>query len=164
MIGARYQRHSGGAGDLASFKLVAHHRNILGARADEVNFVFRARLRQCGALGKKSVARMKRVAAGALRRRHQILDLQITIGRARRADADRSVGHLRGHAFAVRVRNGGNCFNPQTLASPDDTHGDFAAVGDQYASDPHEDSGKYDEKDSGDRQLFDAAESSQYPH
>ena len=41
MIGARYQRHSGGACDFARFELVAHHRNILGARADEGNFVFR---------------------------------------------------------------------------------------------------------------------------
>jgi hypothetical protein len=44
------------------------------------------------------------------------------------------------------------------LASPDDTHGDFAAVGDQYASDTHGGSGKYDEKDTGDRHLFDEAE------
>src|SRR5580765_2563034 len=101
---------------------------------------------------------MKCVAAGALRRRHQVFDFQITIGGARRADADRSVGHLGGHAFAVGVRNGGNCFNPQTLASSDDTHGDFAAVGDQYASDTHGYSGQYDEKATGDSQLFDEAE------
>src|SRR5438270_8558854 len=101
---------------------------------------------------------MKRVAAGALRRRHQVLDFQITIGGARRADAHRAIGHLSSHAFSVRVRDGGNCFNPQKLTSPDDTHGDFAAVRDQYASDTHGCSGKYDEKDTGDRQLFDKTE------
>ena len=80
---------------------------------------------------------MKRVAAGALRRRNQVFDFQIAVGGARRADADRPVGHLGGHAFAVGFRNRGNCFDAETLAGSDDTHGDLAAVGDQYAGNTH---------------------------
>src|ERR1044072_8668951 len=84
MIGAWNERYTGGAGNFAGFELIAHLHDIFGAWTDEGDAIFGARLRQAGPLRKKTIARMKRVTAGALSGGNQVLDFQIAVGRAGR--------------------------------------------------------------------------------
>jgi hypothetical protein len=141
-VGARHQRHAGAPGDFARFEFVAHHRDILGAWTDKNDVVVGTRLREGGALREKTVARMERVAAGALRSGDEVFYFQITVHRPRRADANRAIGHLRGHALSIGVRDCCDRLNSQALACANDAHGDLAAVGDQYSCDAHENSRK----------------------
>ena len=134
MIRTGHQRHAGIAGDFTRFELVAHHRDVFGARTDESDLVVDAGLSQRRALGKKTVAGVERVAAGALRRGDDVLDFQVAISRFRWADADGAIGHFRRHAFAIGIRYCRDRFDPQTLTGANHPHRDLAAVGDQYSA------------------------------
>src|SRR5688572_6074646 len=125
------------ARNLARFELVAHHRDVFGARTDKGDLVVDAGLSKSGALGEKTVTGMKSVAAGALGRGNEILNFQVAIGGARRADANGAVGHLRRHAFAVGIGNRRNRLDTKALTSSDNPHGDLAAVCDQDSGNAH---------------------------
>src|SRR5688572_3197917 len=125
------------ARNLARFELVAHHRDVFGARTDKGDLVVAAGLSKSGTLGEKTVTGMKSVAAGALGRGNEILNFQVAIGGARRADANGAVGHLRRHAFAVCIGNRRNRLDTKALTSSDDPHSDLAAVCDQDSGNAH---------------------------
>src|SRR5262245_5616224 len=122
MIRSRNQRDACSASELASFELVAHLGDVVDARTNECNLVIGASLSQGGPFGKKSIARMKCVAARPLSRRDDVLDLQVTVRRARWTDANRAVSQLGGHALAIRVGDSCDGFHAQTPAGADYAH------------------------------------------
>ncbi len=129
LVRTRDQRHARLTRDLARFEFVPHHGDVFRAGTDKGNPILRARLREGGALGEKSISGVKRVTGGPVSRGDKILNFQVTIARACRADTNSAVGHLRRHAFAVGVGDGGDGLDAQALTRPYDSHGDLAAVG-----------------------------------
>ncbi len=76
----------------------------------------------------------------ALRRHRRVndgFDLEVAFGRPRGADADRAIGHSRGHAVPVGGRRGEHGFDAEVAARADDADGDFAAIRDEDAPDGH---------------------------
>ena len=123
--------HAGARGELARgcFRSQALHR--FGRRADERDVVRRAGPREFGIFGEESVSGMQRVAPGAARDFHQLVDAKITFARGSRADRVRFVGEADVQRGAVRVAENGDGSDAHFAAGPRDAHGDFSAIGDE---------------------------------
>src|SRR5262244_1373999 len=80
---------------------------------------------------------MESVAGCALRGHQQRPGCEITLGWARRPDANHAFGHLCGETFSVRFGDRGDSFNSQTLTGSNNADGDLAPVGDQYPGYAH---------------------------
>ena len=102
-----------------------------GGRADELDLAALADFREVRVLGEKSVAGMNRIHVADLRRAHDAIDLQITLGAGGRADADRFVRQLHVQRIDIRLRVNRERADAEFLAGADDAERDFAAVGDQ---------------------------------
>ena len=102
-----------------------------GGRPDELDFAALADLREMRVLGEKSVAGMDRIDVADFGRAHDAIDLQITIGARRRADADRFVGQLHMERIDVRLGVNRERADAEFLAGANDAQRDFAAIGDQ---------------------------------
>ena len=124
-------RHAGFARTGARGILVAHRAHRSRRRADELDLAALADLREVRVLGEKSVAGMDRIHVADFRRAHDAVDLQITIGARRRADADRFVGQLDVQRIDIRLGINRQRPDAEFLAGADDAQGDFAAVCDQ---------------------------------
>ena len=77
---------------------------------------------------------MQGVTVGAPRNLHQLVDAEIAFARWRRADGVGFLGQSQVQRGPIRVainRHGSNAHFP---AGTDDTHGDFAAIGDKNFS------------------------------
>ncbi len=59
------------------------------------------------------------------------LDIEVALGRGRRPDADRFVGHLHMQSFGVGIGINRHRRDPHPMRSPDDAAGDLAAIGNQ---------------------------------
>ena len=134
---ARYDRHAGRLGGGARLQLVAHRLELRRGRADEHEAVLLAQARERGTFGEEAVARMHGLGAGAKRRLHDRLHLEITVRRPRRPDADRAIREARGERGAVGRGSGQHRLDAEAAAGADDAQGDLTAVGDEHAADPH---------------------------
>ena len=76
---------------------------------------------------------MDGLASGALGGRDQEFGSQVALRRLSRTDADRPCGHAGGETVAVGGRDGNYALDTEPMAGPDDTHGDFAPIGDKNA-------------------------------
>ena len=113
------------------FDLVAHRLDGARVGADEDDAGVGERMRESGALGQESVARMDGLGAGLLAGGDDLVDQQIGLRRRRRADGDRLVGHFDMQRVLVGFRidrDGPDAHVPRRL---DDPAGDLAAVGDE---------------------------------
>ncbi len=90
--GARQQRHTLLARDLAGTVLEPEGAHLRGARPDEAQPGRLAGLGECRVLGQEAVAGMDRLRAGLARGGQDRLHPQVAVGGAGGADADRLVG------------------------------------------------------------------------
>jgi hypothetical protein len=117
--------------------LVAHQPDGLGARSDEDQAGIAHRLREGRVLGKEAVAGMDGVGAALAGGFQNALDVEIGLGRVRRADIDCLVGQLDGKRFRVGVAIGLDGAYAERAGGADDAHRDLAAIGDQQRGDRH---------------------------
>ena len=112
-------------------ELVAHHPDRVRRRTDEGDPCRLERLGERGVLGQKAIARMDRLGAGLPRRRDDLLDPEIALGRGRRPDRDRLIGHADVQRVGVGLRVDRDRRDAEPPAGPDHAAGDLAAIGDQ---------------------------------
>ena len=87
---AGHDRHPGLGHDLPRPRLRPHRVDRLRRRADEDDPGLSAGAGEVGVLGEEAVAGVDRFGAGLLRRRDDLPDVEIALGRHRRADQDAS--------------------------------------------------------------------------
>ena len=92
-------------------------------------FVQRPRKRL--ALGQEAVAGMHRLGAGLAAGLDDLVDQQIALGRGRRPDQDRLIGHFDMQRVAVGLGIDGDRLDPHPAGGLDDPAGDLAAICDQ---------------------------------
>ena len=78
---------------------------------------------------------MDRIAARANRCGDHRRDVQIAIARHRRTDADRAIRQACGERVAIRAGHADHAFEPERTARANNADCDFAAIGDEDASD-----------------------------
>ena len=91
----------------------------------------RQRARKGFALGQEAVAGMHRLRAGLAAGLDDLVDQQIALGRGRRADQHRVIGHFDMQRIAVGLGIHGYRLDPHAARSLDDPAGDLAAICDQ---------------------------------
>ncbi len=128
---ARNGRDLGGVGEFLRFDLVAHRLDGPGVRADEGHSRLHERMREGGALGEKSIARMDRVGAGLAAGVEDLVDDEIGLSRGGRADGDRLVRHFNVERVLVGFRVDGDGLDAHAARRLDDAAGYLAAIGDQ---------------------------------
>ena len=104
---------------------------MLGRRAYERNPVMPENLREMRVLRKKSVARMDSVRARDLARRENRRNIEITLLRRRRPDADALIGEAHMHRLLVRRRVDRDRGDSHLFARAVDSERDLAAIGDK---------------------------------
>ena len=129
-LGARHERHAGGAHLRLRARLVAHPLHHVRVRPDEDEVVLLARAHERGVLGEEAVAGMDGLAAGRLGGGDHVRDPQVALGRRRRADADRPVGEPDVQRVAVGGRVDGDRLDAELVDRADHPDGDLAAVRD----------------------------------
>jgi len=102
-----------------------------GLGSDEGIAVRRHDLGEPGVLGEKAVARMNRLGAGDLAGGDDRGDVEIALGRGRRADAHALVGQAHVHGAGVGFRVHGDGGDSHFLAGAVNAKRDLAAVGDE---------------------------------
>ena len=112
--------------------LVAHHADVVRARADEGQAVGLDDLRKARVLRQKAVARMHGLGAGDLAGGHDGRDVEIALRRLRRADAHALVGEADVHGACVSFGVDRDRGDAHLLAGPMDPQRDLTAVSDQY--------------------------------
>ena len=130
---ARHGRDLGLGGGLLGRDLVAHGVDGVGVGPDEHDAGLGERARKRRPLGEEAVARMHRLGAGRAAGSDDRLDRQIALGRGRRADPHRLVGHLDVQRVLVGVGIDRHGRDAEPARGLDDPAGDFAAIGDQDA-------------------------------
>src|SRR5262249_24297164 len=100
---------------------------------DEIGIAAPADLVEMRVLRKKAVTRMDRLDVAHLGGADDLVDLQVALPSARRADADRLVGQLQILAPRVSLAIDADRLDPQRLAGADHAKSDFAAVGNEDA-------------------------------
>ena len=130
--GARHQRHIQPPHRILRRDLVAHHADMVGRGADELQPMRLDHLGEARVLAQESVAGMHRVGAGDGRGRQDGGDVEVGIARRRRADADALIGQAHMHRGGVRGGMHRDRADAHFLAGAVDTERDLAAVGDQH--------------------------------
>ena len=128
---AGHDRHPGLGHDLARPGLRAHRLDRLGGGPMKTMPASAQARGEVGVLGEEAVAGVDRLGAGLLRRLDDLLDVEVALGRDRRADQEGLVGlaHVRGVAVDLRVD--GDRADPHLLQRAGDADRDLAAVCDQ---------------------------------
>ena len=122
---------AGGAGELLGADLVAHRRHGGRRRADEDDAGLFERGGKARILREEPVARMHRLCAGRAARLDDGVDLQVALGRGRRADAHGLVGFAHMQRVGIGVGIDGDGGNPHAPGRAHDACGDFSAIGDE---------------------------------
>ena len=130
-VRARHDRNAEPLGRLLGLDLVAHDADVLGRRADEGDLVLFQDLGEARVLGQEAVARMDGVGAGDLAGGEQARDVQVALGRGRRADADTLVGEPHVHGVGIGRRVHGDGGDAELLAGALDAQRDLAPVGNE---------------------------------
>jgi len=125
------QRQAEVLGGLLGHDLVAHHGDVLRRRADEGETVRLDRFGETGILRQEPVAGMDGIGAGDCRGRQDRGNVEITVARRRRSDADRFVGQPYMHRVAVGGRMDRDRLDAHLAAGAMDAERDLAAIGDQ---------------------------------
>src|ERR1039458_1442951 len=102
-----------------------------GRRADELHACIGAGSGELRVLGKKTVAGMDRVSAGAGGDVENLLDVQVRLGSGGRADGIRFVGFADVQRGAIHVGVDSNRGNSHLVAGADNAYGDFSAIRDE---------------------------------
>ena len=123
--------HAGRLGGDARADLVAHHLDRFGRRADEGHAAVGDGPGEVGVLREEPVAGVDAVGPALLDGVEDGLGVQVALGRRLAAEGVRLVGHPDVQGFAVEVGVDGDGGDAHLAAGPDDTDGDFAAVGDE---------------------------------
>ena len=130
-LAAGHDGHAGLAGQIAGRVLVAELGHRLRAGADEVDLAAAADLVEVGVLGQEAVAGMNRLHVADFGGADHAGDLEIAVGRLRRADAIRFVGQLEIAGAAIALAEDGHRLDAQLAARPDDPQRDFTAIGNE---------------------------------
>ena len=130
-VGAGHDRDAEARGGALGLDLVAHHADVLRARADEGDVVGGEDLGEAGVLGEEAVAGVDGVGAGDLAGGQQLRDVEVGLPRRRRADAHALVGKAHVHGVGVGGRMDGDRGDAELLAGAQHPQRDLAAVGDQ---------------------------------
>ena len=118
-------------GKLAAGSLGAERFHGLGWRPDEGEARVRAGTRQRGVFREKSITRMERIATGAPRHVHELINREVAFTRGRRADGVSFIGEANVERLAVDITEDRDGANAKLAAGAQDAHGDFTAIGDQ---------------------------------
>ncbi len=129
--GARDGRQAEPRQGLLRGHLVAHEGDRPGGRPDERQFLQQAPLREQGVLGKEPVAGVDRLAVGLEGRLEDRLHLEVRIGAARGAEADRPGRLAQVGRPPVSLGVDRHRLDPQGPAGSNDAGRDLPAVGDQ---------------------------------
>ena len=111
--------------------LVAHQADGIGFRTDEGKAGFLDLLGEVGVFSQKAVARVNRRGAGNFSGRDDCRNVQVRQVGWCRTDADGFVRQAQVHQFLVGSGVHRDGLDAQFLARPQDTQGDFTAVGDK---------------------------------
>ena len=136
-VGAGDQRQAELGGGALGLDLVAHDPDMLGLGADPDDVVALDDLGELRVLGEEAVAGVDRVGVDDLGGRDDVGDVEVGVGRRRRADADRLVGEADVHRVGVGGRMDGDRLDAHLVAGAVDAQRDLAAVGDQQLLDRH---------------------------
>ena len=128
---AGHDRHAGLLHQLARLRLRAHRVDRVGGRADEDDAGLLAGARERGVLGEEAVAGVDRLGAGLLRDLEDLLDHQVALVAAARAEQVRLVGAPRVRRVAVGLGVDGDRSDPHLLERPHHADRYLAAVGDE---------------------------------
>ena len=128
---ARNGRDAGSVGEFLRFDLVAHRLDGARVGSDEDDAGVGERMRESGALGQESVARMDGLGACLLAGGDDPVDQEIGLCRRRRADGDRLVRHFDMQRVRVGFRIDRHGPDPHVPRRPDDPAGNLAPVGDE---------------------------------
>jgi acetyl-CoA carboxylase biotin carboxylase subunit len=108
--------------------LVAHHRHHVRGRPDEDELVVDTCLDERGVLGEEAVARVDRLTASRVRGRDHARDAQVALGRRRRPDVHRMVGHLHMESVLVGGRVDRDGLDAELVQRADHPDGDLPPV------------------------------------
>ena len=118
-------------------RLLAHQLDRGRRRTDPDEPRVLDRAREGRVLGEEAVARMHGAGAGALRRLHETLDVQIALRRRRRADQVRLVGEGDVQRAAVGLGVDGHRAESELTQRPEHADGDLTAVGHENLVEHH---------------------------
>src|SRR6266853_887367 len=124
-------RHSRRGHFTTRLVFLAHHPQQFGRRTDKCNVRRLAHFRKVGVLREKAVARMYRIDVSNFRGADYLRDVQVTLTRPRRPDADGFIGEAHVQRIPVRFgvnRDGGDS---QFLARINHAQGDFTTIGNE---------------------------------
>lgn len=130
-VGARGNLDPGFASERPADVLVLERRHRPRAGADEADVAARADLLEMGVLREESVPRMDGIHVGDLGGADDAVDAQVAFRGRTLSDADGLVGHVDVHGIGVGFGVDRDGPDVQFLASADDAHGDFPAIGDE---------------------------------
>ena len=140
-------------GLLAGIDLVAEHDQVLDAGTDEDDpFLFTA-LGQLRIFGQEPIARMDGIHMVFVSNPDNIVDIQVGIDRF--FPFPYQIGligtePMQGQRIFLRIN--GNRTDPELIAGPENTDGNFAAIGDQNRTNlSHENPSQYDDQEQGKR-------------
>ncbi len=103
--------------------------DVLGTRADEDDAFAREALGEGGVLGEEAVARMDRLSAALARGGDDLVDVEVGLRDASRAEPHHAVGRAHRRREAVGVGGDADRLDLEPLQCADDARGDLAAVG-----------------------------------
>ena len=117
--------------------LVAHRADMFGLGPDPGDVVRFDDLGELGVFGQEAVAGMDRVGMADFGGRNDVGHVEIAVGRAGRADADRVVGQSHMHGIGIGGGMHRHRLDTHFMGGAVDAQRDFAAIGDQDAGDTH---------------------------
>jgi len=129
---SRNYRYSGLDHCFLGSDLVAHGTDLVRSGADEFDSVFAADFCKLAVLCQKSIARMNTICIGDFGCRHDVGDVQITVGTGRFSDTHSFICESYVQAILVGSRINSYSFNAHFTAGSDYPESDFTSVGDQY--------------------------------
>jgi len=127
-FGARHERDPGCAHLRLGARLVAGLLHHLDRRSDEDEVALRAGTHEGGVLREEAEARVDRLASGRLRGGYDVGNPQVALGRGRRADADRLVGHPDVERLSLGGRVDGDGLDAELVERADDADRDLTPV------------------------------------
>ena len=119
------------AASFFEFDLVAHGLDRLDVRADERDPGLDEGLSEGGVLRKEAIAGVDGLGPGLLGRGDDLGGVEIGLGRRRRADPDRLVGHVHMESITVGVGIDGDRRDAEPPRRFHDAAGDFAPIGNE---------------------------------
>ena len=130
-VAAGQDRNAGFLRGVARDGFVAHQADRLRRRSDERQPALAGDLGEVGVLGEEAVAGMDGVGAGDLGGGDDRGDVEVTLARRGRTDADVIIGVADMQRVAVGLGMDGHGLQAHLLARQDDAQRDLAAVGDE---------------------------------